>query len=273
MKRVDIFGYRISAEGMRRDVATALAWIADGSSTRYVVTVNPHSVAVAASDPLFRAALRDADLALPDGTGVVLAARLFGLPLRERVTGSDFFGAVIEAASRRMGVRFFFLGSSPYVLSRIRERIRREYPRVVVCGAYAPSFCDDFAEDEERKMVAAVNAARPDVLWVGMTAPKQECWIYRNRENLSVPCVAAVGAVFDFFAGTKRRSPAFWRRLGLEWLHRLLQEPARLWKRNFVSSPIFIGMAVREWIRRAAGRKERSVTGLSDIGAHRRERT
>jgi N-acetylglucosaminyldiphosphoundecaprenol N-acetyl-beta-D-mannosaminyltransferase len=257
--RMEFLGYRISAGGMERDVETALSWLTNGSRGRYVVTLNPHSVAVAASDPVFNASLCEADLALPDGTGVFLGARLLGLPLRARVTGSDFFGAVIEAASRRKGVRFFFLGSSRHVLDRIRERIRREYPGIVVCGTYAPSFCDDFAEEEEREMVEAVNAARPDVLWVGMTAPKQENWIYRNRERLSVPCIAAVGAVFDFFAGTKRRSPVIWRRLGLEWLHRLLQEPGRLWRRNFVSTPIFIGMVVRERIRRAAASARRSI--------------
>ena len=99
-------------------------------------------------------------------------------------------------------------------------------------------------------MVDAVNAARPDVLWVGMTAPKQEKWIFRNREKLLVPCIGAVGAVFDFYAGTKRRSPAIWQKLGLEWLHRLLQEPSRMWRRNFISTPRFLGIVLRELIRR-----------------------
>jgi N-acetylglucosaminyldiphosphoundecaprenol N-acetyl-beta-D-mannosaminyltransferase len=253
MSNVDLLGYRISSEGLENDVASALAWIESGAPGRYVACANPHSLVVASTDPLFRAALQEADLLLPDGTGILLAARLLNLPLAHRVVGTDFFIALTEAAAQKPGTRFYFLGASKKVLKRIAERLNREFPSINVCGWHAPPFSEEFSEAENLRMAKAINAARPDVLWVGMTAPKQEKWIYRNRKSLSVPCIGAIGAAFEFYAGTKRRSPVFWQRLGLEWLHRFINEPTRLWRRNLISTPLFLGMIVREKLRRVAG--------------------
>jgi len=249
MGSVDLLGYRVSGAGLEKDVATVHGWIESGVRGRYFACLNPHSVAVASRDPLFRESLQAADLLVADGAGVLLAAKLFGVPIPRRITGSDLFAALTAAASWRPGTRFFFLGSNAEVLDRIGKRMRREFPSIVVCGSYAPPYADSFSEGETLRMVEAVNAARPDVLWVGMTAPKQEKWIFRNRERLMAPCIGAVGAVFDFYAGTKRRSPAIWRKLGLEWLHRFFQEPARMWRRNFVSTPRFLGIVMRELLR------------------------
>ncbi|MFZ2223267.1 MAG: WecB/TagA/CpsF family glycosyltransferase, partial [Candidatus Deferrimicrobium sp.] len=217
---------------------------------RYFACLNPHSVAVASRDPLFRESLRSADMLVADGSGVLLAAKLLGVPIPRRITGSDLFAALTAAAAWRPGTRFFFLGSNDEVLDRIGARMRREFPSIVVCGSYSPPYAESFSEVETRRMVEAVNAARPDVLWVGMTAPKQEKWIFRNRKRLMAPCIGAVGAVFDFYAGTKRRSPVIWQTLGLEWLHRLLQEPARMWRRNFISTPRFLWIVMRELLGR-----------------------
>jgi N-acetylglucosaminyldiphosphoundecaprenol N-acetyl-beta-D-mannosaminyltransferase len=249
MSSVDLLGYRVSNAGLEADVASAIGWIDSGARGRYAACANPHSLAVASRDPAFHAALREADLLLPDGTGILLAAKLLRLPLEHRVVGYDFFVALAGAAARRPGTRFFFLGASKKVLKRITERLHREFPSINVCGWYAPPFREDFNEAENRWMVEIINDARPDVLWVGMTAPKQEKWIHRNRGDLSVPFIGAIGAAFDFYAGTIRRSPVFWRKLGLEWFHRFLQEPARLWRRNMVSTPRFLGIVVRELFR------------------------
>jgi N-acetylglucosaminyldiphosphoundecaprenol N-acetyl-beta-D-mannosaminyltransferase len=249
MSDLEILGYRVSGAGLEKVVATVHGWIESGVRGRYFACLNPHSVAVASRDPLFRESLQAADLLVVDGAGVLLAAKLFGVPIPRRITGSDLFAALTAAASWRPGTRFFFLGSNAEVLDRIGKRMRREFPSIVVCGSYAPPYADSFSEGETLRMVEAVNTARPDVLWVGMTAPKQEKWIFRNRERLMAPCIGAVGAVFDFYAGTKRRSPAIWRKLGLEWLHRFFQEPARMWRRNFVSTPRFLGIVMRELLR------------------------
>ena len=122
----------------------------------------------------------------------------------------------------------------------------REFPLIEVCGTFSPLFASEFSEAESSMMCDKVNAARPDVLWVGMTAPKQEKWIYQNRQCLNVPLIGAIGAVFDFYAGTKKRAPEWVCKLGLEWLPRLLREPRRLFRRNFVSTPSFLLLVLKE---------------------------
>ena len=154
-----------------------------------------------------------------------------------------------EALDRRGGARYFFYGSSETVLDRIRASVPKSWPVIQIVGTIAPPF-RPMTDDEEAAHVAAINAACPDVLWVGMTAPKQECWVHRNRHRLRVPLVGSVGAAFDFLAGTKRRSPLWARRLGLEWLHRLAMEPARLWERTLVSAPLFLWYSLLESLGR-----------------------
>jgi N-acetylglucosaminyldiphosphoundecaprenol N-acetyl-beta-D-mannosaminyltransferase len=126
------------------------------------------------------------------------------------------------------------------VLGKIKERMSREYPHVSVCGMYAPPFKKKFSDDENNRMIQHINHAAPTALWVGMTAPKQEKWIQEHRSHLNVPFIAAIGAAFDFFAGTKRRASAPLQNAGLEWLPRLLREPRRVWRRSFVSTPVFL---------------------------------
>jgi len=234
-------------------VAALLGWVDARAAGRYLVCLNPHSIEVSLGDPEFRAALHGADLRIPDGVGMILASRILGGSIRRRVTGSDVFRGLNTALDRRGGVSCFFLGSTEENLAQIQERMAAVYPDVRVAGTFAPPFREQFTPADDAAMVAAVLATRPDVLWVGMTAPKQEKWIHRNRHLLAeVPCVAAVGAVFDFFTGRVRRSHPLFQRLGLEWLPRLLRQPRRLWRRNFVSNPRFLlRVAASRWGRGA----------------------
>ena len=126
-----------------------------------------------------------------------------------------------------------------------------EYRNIRVVGTYSPPFKTDYSAQESRQMTEVVNAARADVLWVGLTAPKQEKWIYENKKALNVKFIGAVGAAFDFYAGTVKPSPAFFRRHGLDWLPRLLQQPRRLWRRTFVSAPIFLWHVLKARMRAA----------------------
>ena len=205
-----------------------------------LVCANPHSVEEAQRDRLFREALMTADLVIPDGIGIVLASHFLGGKITERVTGTDIFIGLNQALDRDGGRSVFFLGSTEDTLDAIQRRFVNDFPRVRVAGTYSPPFRQEFSEDENRAMVVAVNEARPDVLWVGMTAPKQEKWLLRNRGRLLVGASAAVGAVFDFYSGKVQRSSPTFQRLGLEWLPRLLREPQRLWRRNLLSSPNFM---------------------------------
>ncbi|MEM7200484.1 MAG: WecB/TagA/CpsF family glycosyltransferase [Planctomycetota bacterium] len=252
-----VLAYQVSAAGRARDVATVLGWVREPAQpprARFFVCANPHSLQVARRDAAFDAAIHDADLVVPDGVGLVLASRLLGdQRIRQRVTGSALFHGVsrhLDAA----GGRYFFLGSTEATLAAVRQRMAAVYPGIEVVGTLSPPFAPQFDVTTSAAMVEAVNRARPDVLWVGMTAPKQEKWIHAHRDELEVPVLAPIGAVFDYFTGRVQRPGPMFRRLGLEWLPRLMREPRRLWRRNAVSSPAFALRVVGQRLRRAGGR-------------------
>lgn len=239
-KNLNILGYQASASGVEGDIDTVWEYIHSGEKGKYIACINPHSYVVAQSDPYFNQALKKADILLPDGVGIVLAAKILGVDLTERVAGSDLFLGLSAKANTEGGLKYFFLGSTEYVLDKMSKRMKKEYPNIKVCGVLSPPFKTEFSDYDNKKMIDVINEARPDVVWVGMTAPKQEKWIYQNKDKLDVPVMGAIGAVFDFYAGTVKRSPDWACKMGLEWLPRLLREPRRLFKRNFISSPLFL---------------------------------
>lgn len=252
---IELFGYMISDKGLETDVDFAFKTIREKKGCKYMACANPHSLVVASRDGRFKKALQEAAILVPDGSGIVLAAKMLRRRELEKVAGYDFFLGVCKQAEKLGKVRFFFLGSSDNVLGLIRTRLNQEFPNIEVCGTYSPPFKDKFSEQDNRAMLDAINSACPDVLWVGMTAPKQEKWLLDNRAALNVPFAAAIGAVFDFYAETKQRSSDFWIKLGLEWLPRFFKEPKRLWERNLKSTPIFLWWIIREKIRQMVGGK------------------
>lgn len=207
---------------------------------------NPHSLVTAKEDEAFARALQDCSAVVADGVGVTLAARVLGLDVGERITGADFFVGTMTRLNR-IGGRVFFMGSRPEVLARIRERARREYPNIHV-DTYSPPYGEWSVADNDA-IVQRIRDAHPDVLWVGMTAPKQEKWVHQNRAALDVAVIGSIGAVFDFFAGTVQRAPRWVCRFGLEWLYRLAHEPQRLWRRTLISAPAFLWLVLCEQIR------------------------
>ncbi|MGH8488545.1 MAG: WecB/TagA/CpsF family glycosyltransferase [Gammaproteobacteria bacterium] len=224
-----------------RDVDLA---IQDRSGPIVFACANPHSLVVAQRDPAFREALARATFLVADGVGLSIGARLAGLPAGPRITGTDFFTAVMTRLEARAG-RVFFFGSTDAVLDLVRQHLRKEFPRVTVCGALSPPFRALTAQ-ESTAYCARMNAAQPDVLWVGMTAPKQEKWVEQHRAALCAPVIGSIGAVFDYYAGTIRRAPVWVCRAGFEWLYRLIGEPRRLWQRNLLSTPHFIVLVLRQ---------------------------
>ena len=194
----------------------------------------------------FQQTLHAADWLAPDGAGIVLASKLLGGPIRERVTGSDIFRDVQVELNRQGGYRVFFLGSTEATLAAIRQSMVQDYPHLHIAGTYSPPFTAEFSAADSQAMFAAIHTAAPDVLWVGMTAPKQEKWLHQHQAELNVQFAAAVGAVFGFYSGRVKRSHPVFQRLGLEWLPRLLQQPRRLWRRMGVSSLIFLWHVLRQ---------------------------
>ena len=210
-------------------------------------TVNAHSFVVAQKDAVFADALLQSDALLPDGISIVNACRWLKTENApdEKIAGADLFAYEMEKLNEEGGT-CFFLGSSPATLARIEEKAKYTYPNIRVI-TYSPPYKAVFTAEESLSMVSAVNAADPDLLWVGMTAPKQEKWLHTHWPELDIHCHAgAVGAVFDFFAGTVERAPQKWIDLGLEWLYRFLKEPRRTWRRYLIDNPRFLGLVLKE---------------------------
>ncbi len=246
MKGEKIIGYPITTKISKDSIADISAWLRSGEKVKYFVCANPHSLEVARKDPEFDRAIREADLVVPDGVGIVLASKILGGSIRERVTGMDIFLGLSRLLNEEKGGRYFFLGSTDRNLARISAKMAGDFPNIIVAGAYSPPFKPEFTEEDSKLMVEAINRAEPDVLWVGMTAPKQEKWVCQNKGRLNVKFIGAVGAVFDFYTGNVKRSHPVFQRLGLEWLPRLLREPRRLWRRNFISNPSFLLRVLRQ---------------------------
>ena len=210
-------------------------------------TVNAHSFVVAQKDEAFAKALMNSDALLPDGISIVKACRWLGtenVPF-EKIAGADLFSYEMGKLEAKGGT-CFFLGSSPSTLEKIVERAAKEYPHIDI-KTFSPPYKAVFSPEENQAMIDAVNAADPDLLWVGMTAPKQEKWLDEHWAELDIRCHAgAIGAVFDFFAGTVERAPRKWIDLGLEWFYRLIKEPRRTWRRYLVNNPKFCWLVLKE---------------------------
>jgi N-acetylglucosaminyldiphosphoundecaprenol N-acetyl-beta-D-mannosaminyltransferase len=246
-----LLGVRIWPHGLEHLIDSSLAAIARATPARqpYVFAcANPHSFTVADRDPVFKSALREADAVVADGVGVKIAANLCGRTLGPRITGIDYFRALMSALNRRGDARVAYFGSQASVLDKLVARGGAAFPRVKVVKAISPPY-GDWSADANQNFIDQINESQPDVLWVGMTAPKQEKWVRANLHLLQCGAVGSIGAVFDYFAGTVRRAPEWVCGMGLEWAYRLSREPKRLWQRTFVSAPQFLGLAMNEALR------------------------
>ena len=210
-------------------------------------TINPHCFCEAKKDQLYNQALQESDILLPDGIGIVWAVKVLSKLRIKRFTGSDLHSSLLQKMNNTGG-KVFYLGSSDSTLKMIHDRIRVEYPAICV-ASFSPPFKSEFTKAENDLMLDSVNEFKPDVLFVGMTAPKQEKWVHQHKDQIHAKVIASIGAVFDFYGGRVKRSGKFWIYFGLEWLPRLLREPKRLWKRNLYSTPRFIWYVCMEKIR------------------------
>lgn len=210
-------------------------------------TINAHSYNTALKDAFFAEALMKGDALIPDGASIVMACRKLKAKSQptERIAGWDLFAMEMERLNQKGGT-CFFMGSSEKVLSLIREKAKTVYPNIRI-ETYSPPYKPEFSEEENRAIIEAINRANPDLLWIGMTAPKQEKWAYRHWDELDIHChCGTIGAVFDFFAGTMERAPLWWQEHSLEWLYRLLKEPKRMWRRYIIGNTLFIWNIFRE---------------------------
>lgn len=208
-------------------------------------TLNAHSYNTALKDAVFAEALLKGGALIPDGAGIVLAFRFLRNEKIERTAGWDLFQYEMEQLNQEGGT-CFFLGSSETTLALVREKAETRYPNLKI-ATYSPPYKPEFTKEENRAMIEAVNAVKPDLLWIGMTAPKQEKWAYAHFDELDVKGhIGTVGAVFDFFAGTVERAPIWWQEHGLEWLFRLIKEPRRMGRRYIIGNTLFLWNIAKE---------------------------
>lgn len=222
-----------------------LASLPDGKLL--INTINAHSFNTAKNDKLFAEALTNGDVLIPDGVSIVKACKWIKAKSqpKERVAGWDLFAFEMNKLEAKGGT-VMFMGSSQKVLDLIVKRAGVDYPHLKVV-TYSPPYKPEFSDEDNKTIIDAINAANPDLLWIGMTAPKQEKWTYSHWKELDIHChVGTIGAVFDFFAGTVERAPMWWQEHGLEWLYRLLKEPKRMWRRYIIGNALFLWNMTRE---------------------------
>ncbi|MCI0491687.1 MAG: WecB/TagA/CpsF family glycosyltransferase [Planctomycetes bacterium] len=246
---VDLFGMRISRITLRDTVGQVLDWCSAprGECCRYVVTPNVDHAVMFAHRADLRAAYANAALVLADGAPIVFVANLLKLRLPERVAGSDLVPKLFDAA--RKPLRVFLLGAAAGVAELASARIVRQWRRIEVVGTYSPPPGFESDSQENARILAMISEARPDLLVVGLGAPKQELWVHHHHRELPAKVALCVGATIDFLAEHRRRSPVWMRRVGLEWLHRVLSEPRRLAGRYARDAWVFPQLVWREWRR------------------------
>ena len=247
--RINICGAGVDPCGMAEAVRRIVERAASGGPAVHVVTPNAHHVALLQDLESFRVVYRSAWLSLTDGMSLVWASRLLGTPLPEKVSGIDLFQEVCAAVAGT-GLRIFLLGGRPGAAEEAVRVMEARHPGLKLAGTHCPP--EGFEQDphESERAISAVRDAAPHILFVALGAPKQELWMYENRERLGVPVSLGVGATFDFVAGMIRRAPRWMQESGLEWVYRATTEPRRLGKRYMVTTPRFIWLFGKQYARR-----------------------
>lgn len=253
-RRIELFGVFLDAITMREAVAVITNWLSGRfHGCHYIVTPNVDHVVLLQEHAGLRSAYAEAGLILADGWPVVLASKLLGQPLPERVAGSDLVPALFQAMPRARARRVFLLGAAPGVADRAAENIQARWPAIRIVGTYSPNLGFESCPQQNDRILQRIAAAKPDLLIVGLGAPKQELWVHAHADRIRAKAVVCAGATIDFLAGEKKRAPVWMQELGLEWFHRLITEPRRMGKRYLRDAWIFPQLVWQEWrARRAA---------------------
>ena len=212
-----------------------------------ITTLNAHSYNIAQTNLKFNDALKNSDVLLPDGISIVWAKRFLDGTTLKKIAGADLFHYEMNRLNESKG-SCFFLGSTEHTLQLIKAKAASEFPHVKV-ETHSPPFKDSFNDQDNALMLDAIRQFNPDVLFIGMTAPKQEVWAYEHFKEIQAKHICCIGAVFDFYAGTIHRAPKWLIILGLEWLFRFVSEPKRLWRRYLVGNAQFVFLILKEKFR------------------------
>ncbi len=242
----DVIGLKVHAVSSERAVSVVEGWIASGRRPHFVSLANVDVAVEARRNVAFREVMASSDLVLPDSMPLFWLSRRSGKRLQQRVYGPTFMLDLIRTTGGRY--RHFFYGGAPAVPEALTERLKDQFPELVVAGHYSPPF-RPLTRDEKRQIDSMINDARPDILWVGLGAPKQEFWIFEHRRSLQVPAIIAVGQAFDQNSGRTNPAPGWMSGAGLEWLYRLVREPRRLWRRYLLGNTFFVNYLILDLLK------------------------
>ena len=245
MRAVSVVGTPINPVSWDDALRIIQRWASERQS-RYVCICNVHSVITAQQDPEFNRVVQHSDLNTPDGAPIAMMLRRLGCAGQRRINGPDLMWKHCEVAARA-GTSIYLYGGMPDALSALQTRLAESFPGLKIAGAYSPPF-RALSVQEDQAIVDTINSSGAGVVWVGLGCPKQEKWMAAHRGRINAVMVG-VGAAFDFHAGRLKRAPHWMRNLGLEWMHRLISDPARLWKRYLVTNSMFIALASRQLLR------------------------
>ena len=252
-KRVRIFDFEVDALTRTEAVGLLNRWLnKDEYMARYVVTPNVNHIVKLQNDAKFQQAYRHADLVLADGKPIVLASRLFGKALPETVPGSDLVPLFFNSSSVKRPLSIFLLGAASGVAKIAKYKIEKKWPSITVVGLYSPRLGFENNADELILINEKISKCSPDMVIVGLGAPKQEVWAFENREEIRAKVVLCVGATIDFLAGHRKRAPALVTKFGFEWLFRAACEPRRLMYRYMCDMIIFPKILLAEWKKERA---------------------
>jgi N-acetylglucosaminyldiphosphoundecaprenol N-acetyl-beta-D-mannosaminyltransferase len=244
-KRLNILGVGVSAANTGLAIRVIEGWIREGRRD-YATLSGVHGIMESVRDDKIRNLHNRAGLVLPDGMPLVWLLRKGGFGLADRVYGPDLMLALFER-SVQTGHRHYLYGATPQTLDLLQINLRQRFPGAAIAGAYAPPF-RSAGEGEQTEVLKAINKSGAEIVWVGLSTPKQELWMANHRDRLSAPALIGVGAAFDFHAGLVRQAPRRVQRMGLEWAFRLAMEPRRLAIRYLRNNPAFIGLLLGEWL-------------------------
>jgi N-acetylglucosaminyldiphosphoundecaprenol N-acetyl-beta-D-mannosaminyltransferase len=237
LARLEVLGVQVSAADMAIAIGEIGRWIRAGYRG-YVTLTGVHGIMESVRDAEIRRVHNLAGLVLPDGTPLVWMLRHGGFAFAACVRGSDLMSALFDH-SQQTGYRHFLYGAAPQTLELLEGNLRRKFPAAAIVGAHAPPF-RPIGADEDESVIAAINASGAQIIWVGLSTPKQELWMARHRHRLSAPALIGVGAAFDFHAGIVRQAPRWLHGSGLEWVFRVAMEPRRLGRRYLRNNPAFL---------------------------------
>jgi N-acetylglucosaminyldiphosphoundecaprenol N-acetyl-beta-D-mannosaminyltransferase len=243
LQRVNILGVRVNAIDMSIAVGAVRQWI-DKDDRNFVCVTGVHGVIESYRDPTLRKIHNAAGLVTPDGMPLVWLGRMMGFAQIKRVYGPDLMLAMCEYSIGRAYSHFLY-GGGPEVPEKLAEELKDRFPGLKVAGTYSPPF-RDLTPDEDEGVIEMINDSGAQIVWIGLSTPKQEKWMSAHSKKLKAPVLIGVGAAFDIHSGLKPQAPMWMRSSGLEWLFRLATEPKRLWRRYAINNPMFVALAARQ---------------------------